>query len=275
MKVGINGASRDISDFKVGINGAVHSVGEVWIGVNGAVKQVWPNVEFFYEEKTFEIKSTYFATEISFEVPFEPAYAIGICSTASYYQYGGGDWVRCFSYSPSEKSFWGIDVDLAPGTTYSDYIDISSAVSNAKYSNGVFSFNYNYDVRMVYSVTYCFLAVRRIGDNSHLGEETINYNRNWGYKFYTGFEPNYFLAYVKDTIPVPKISGSNSIYAISKGENENKYMAYDYSSSGMKFTSKNIGSELTYSNNNMVLSKVTSYAFESDLNWTWLAVKEK
>ena len=42
MKVGVNGAVRDISDLKVGANGAVHAVSELWIGVNGAVKKVWP-----------------------------------------------------------------------------------------------------------------------------------------------------------------------------------------------------------------------------------------
>ena len=44
MKVGINGAVRDISDLKVGTNGAVRSVSEVYIGVNGAVKKAWPLV---------------------------------------------------------------------------------------------------------------------------------------------------------------------------------------------------------------------------------------
>lgn len=42
MKVGVNGAVRDISDLKVGVNGAVRSVSEAYVGVNGAVKKVWP-----------------------------------------------------------------------------------------------------------------------------------------------------------------------------------------------------------------------------------------
>lgn len=42
MKVGVNGAVRDISDLKVGANGAVRVVSEAYIGVNGAVKKVWP-----------------------------------------------------------------------------------------------------------------------------------------------------------------------------------------------------------------------------------------
>lgn len=42
MKVGVNGAVRDISDFKVGVNGAVRAVSEAYIGVSGAVKKVWP-----------------------------------------------------------------------------------------------------------------------------------------------------------------------------------------------------------------------------------------
>lgn len=42
MKVGVNGAVRDISDLKVGANGAVRAVSEAYIGVNGAVKKVWP-----------------------------------------------------------------------------------------------------------------------------------------------------------------------------------------------------------------------------------------
>lgn len=42
MKVGVNGAVRDISDLKVGANGAVQQASELWIGVNGATKKVWP-----------------------------------------------------------------------------------------------------------------------------------------------------------------------------------------------------------------------------------------
>ena len=42
MKVGINGAVRDISDLKVGVSGAIRSVSEAYVGVNGAVKKVWP-----------------------------------------------------------------------------------------------------------------------------------------------------------------------------------------------------------------------------------------
>lgn len=42
MKVGVNGAVRDISDLKVGVSGAVRAVSEAYIGVNGAIKKVWP-----------------------------------------------------------------------------------------------------------------------------------------------------------------------------------------------------------------------------------------
>lgn len=44
MKVGINGAVRDISDIKVGINGAVRSATELWQGKNGAAQKVWPTI---------------------------------------------------------------------------------------------------------------------------------------------------------------------------------------------------------------------------------------
>lgn len=44
MKVGVNGAVRDISDLKVGVSGAVRQASELWIGVNGAVKKVWPTL---------------------------------------------------------------------------------------------------------------------------------------------------------------------------------------------------------------------------------------
>lgn len=43
MKVGVNGAVRDISDIKVGVSGAVRAVSEAYIGVSGATKKVWPN----------------------------------------------------------------------------------------------------------------------------------------------------------------------------------------------------------------------------------------
>lgn len=42
MKVGINGAVRDISDIKVGVSGAVRAVSEGYAGVGGAVKKIWP-----------------------------------------------------------------------------------------------------------------------------------------------------------------------------------------------------------------------------------------
>ena len=42
MKVGVNGAVRDISDLKVGASGAVRAVSEAYIGVAGATKKVWP-----------------------------------------------------------------------------------------------------------------------------------------------------------------------------------------------------------------------------------------
>lgn len=44
MNVGINGAKRDISDFKVGVSGAVRAVSEGYAGVGGAVKKIWPLV---------------------------------------------------------------------------------------------------------------------------------------------------------------------------------------------------------------------------------------
>lgn len=44
MKVGVNGAVRDISDLKVGINGAVRSATELWQGKNGAAQKVWPTI---------------------------------------------------------------------------------------------------------------------------------------------------------------------------------------------------------------------------------------
>lgn len=54
MKVGVNGAVRDISDLKVGANGAVRAVSEVYIGVNGAVKKVWPTYPSVLDENTWE-----------------------------------------------------------------------------------------------------------------------------------------------------------------------------------------------------------------------------
>lgn len=44
MKVGVNGAVRDISDLKVGVSGAARAVSEGYIGVGGATKKVWPSL---------------------------------------------------------------------------------------------------------------------------------------------------------------------------------------------------------------------------------------
>lgn len=54
MKVGVNGAVRDISDLRVGANGAVRAVSEAYIGVNGAVKKVWPTYSSVLDENTWE-----------------------------------------------------------------------------------------------------------------------------------------------------------------------------------------------------------------------------
>lgn len=54
MKVGVNGAVRDISDLKVGANGAVHAASELWAGLNGATKKVWPTYSSVLDENTWE-----------------------------------------------------------------------------------------------------------------------------------------------------------------------------------------------------------------------------
>lgn len=54
MKVGVNGAVRDISDIKVGANGAVHAASELWVGLNGATKKVWPTYSSVLDENTWE-----------------------------------------------------------------------------------------------------------------------------------------------------------------------------------------------------------------------------
>lgn len=54
MKVGVNGAVRDISDLKVGVNGAVHAASELWVGLNGVAKKVWPTYSSVLDENTWE-----------------------------------------------------------------------------------------------------------------------------------------------------------------------------------------------------------------------------
>lgn len=264
MKVGINGASRDITDLKAGISGAVHSVGEVWIGVNGAVKQVWPNIEFFYEEKTFTTSTLYEST-ISFEIPFNPGYLIGICSTPLG-RGESGNCVRCFSYSTSENSFWGTGDN-------GNYVDLSSDVSSVKYSNGTFSFNYKYDVYGANTFTYRVLAVKAINENSYLGEETIDSSKKWGYKFYTGFEPDYFLAYAKQNSNL--FNTNATINAITKLKTIGEYIYYLLKVNKLTFNTKEIGSEFTYSSGSLTLDSVSGLTFEENAIWTWLAVKEK
>ena len=54
MKVGINGAVRDISDLKVGVSGAVHAASELWAGLNGATKKIWPTISPVLDENTWD-----------------------------------------------------------------------------------------------------------------------------------------------------------------------------------------------------------------------------
>ena len=54
MKVGVNGAVRDISDLKVGVSGAVHAASELWAGLNGATKKIWPTISPVLDENTWD-----------------------------------------------------------------------------------------------------------------------------------------------------------------------------------------------------------------------------
>ena len=54
MKVGVNGAVRDISDIKVGVSGAVHAASELWAGLNGATKKIWPTISPVLDENTWD-----------------------------------------------------------------------------------------------------------------------------------------------------------------------------------------------------------------------------
>lgn len=57
MKVGINGAVRDISDLKVGVSGAVRAVSEGYAGVGGAVKKIWPVIRALNDYTWAEISA--------------------------------------------------------------------------------------------------------------------------------------------------------------------------------------------------------------------------
>ena len=68
MKVGVNGAVRDISDLKVGVSGAVHAASELWAGLNGATKKIWPTISPVLDENTWdqisEVSSSGVASQI-------------------------------------------------------------------------------------------------------------------------------------------------------------------------------------------------------------------
>lgn len=82
MKVGVNGAVRDISDLKVGANGAVRAVSEAYIGVNGAVKKVWPTYSIVKTEPIDKSLNRY-STK-----PMRLLYTI-TDTTWEWYYYGG------------------------------------------------------------------------------------------------------------------------------------------------------------------------------------------
>lgn len=73
MKVGVNGAVRDISDLKVGVSGAVRAVPEAYIGVAGATKKVWPNKKVLNDCTWDEI------SEISSSGQAANYFAVGDC----------------------------------------------------------------------------------------------------------------------------------------------------------------------------------------------------
>ena len=90
MKVGVNGAVRDISDFKAGVNGAVHAVSELWIGVNGAVKKVWPIIPVGYQEILDTVGSGEWTCPASGSWQVECHGGGGGAGGASYQYYGAG-----------------------------------------------------------------------------------------------------------------------------------------------------------------------------------------
>lgn len=57
MKVGVNGAVRNISDIKVGASGAVRAVSEGYAGVGGAVKKIWPVIRTLNDYTWAEISA--------------------------------------------------------------------------------------------------------------------------------------------------------------------------------------------------------------------------
>lgn len=91
MKVGVNGAVRDISDLKVGANGAVRTVSEAYIGVNGAVKKVWPLIPIGYQVILDTVGSGEWVCPASgdWEIEVHGGGGSG-CGSNSYYPYSGG-----------------------------------------------------------------------------------------------------------------------------------------------------------------------------------------
>lgn len=96
MKVGVNGAVRDISDLKVGANGAVRAVSEAYIGVNGAVKKVWPTYSIVKTEPIDKSLNRY-STK-----PMRLLYTI-TDTTWEWYYYGG--FLTHISYGTARFTF--------------------------------------------------------------------------------------------------------------------------------------------------------------------------
>ena len=91
MKVGVNGAVRDISDLKVGANGAVRAVSEAYIGVNGAVKKVWPLIPIGYQVILDTVGDGEWVCPASGDWEIEAHGGGGSgCGSNSYYPYSGG-----------------------------------------------------------------------------------------------------------------------------------------------------------------------------------------
>lgn len=90
MKVGVNGAVRDISDLKVGVSGAVRQASELWIGVNGAAKKVWPIIPVGYQEILDTVGSGEWTCPASGSWQVECHGGGGGAGGSSYMYHGGG-----------------------------------------------------------------------------------------------------------------------------------------------------------------------------------------
>lgn len=175
MKVGVNGAVRDISDLKAGVSGAVRSVSEAYVGVNGAVKKVWPLYKVVVVDSINDSSDTYDTVDKFFEITdAEWSYVQQTSGWFDYYAIRGGPIYAYYVVSPQNSPPYSIQNGKFVLT--SPRVSLISSDATLSINNG-----FAYDVYKLTDVKtiFAWIGFNTTGQNSFNFLYYINMSLNY------------------------------------------------------------------------------------------------